>query len=45
MAGGGLREATAGRRAAAAAEAAADPLKSEKPSGWLSVKGRSRGGE
>lgn len=37
MAGGARKEATAGRKAAAAADAAAEPL--------ISVRGRSRGGE
>lgn len=41
IAGGGRKEATAGRKAAAAAFAAADPLSA---TGLISVRGRNLGG-
>jgi len=45
IAGGGLSEATAGRKAAAAAEAAAEPFELRMLTGLFSINGRSRGGE
>ena len=45
MAGGGRKDATAGRSAAAAADAAADASRGVNAIGRLSVRGRSRGGE